>query len=463
MSCAKEIVQSFPASSMLSPGDAKILLRKHEIQPSAADQSSGPSTYHTLACLCIIANLGTAGILFVRREDEHLEHLLNISVIALSANFCACVAIRNDHVINTISRIACSLPQSAPIYIRIVAARVYCHGGVHSGCAISGSFWYIVFTCLCFLVPQGTPAIQLGLTFVSGMALLLLATILIFSHPLMRARFHNLFETIHRFLGWSFVVVLWIQTLLMNLTGADRNRHMFTQRLVLSPAFWLLLVITVLLVYPWTRLRLCAVKSERLSDRVLRLTVAGVMEQPCMTRRFATIPLKETHAFATIPSKDSTAYAVYVCAAGDWTKMLTNKLPEKIWIKGCPTYGATYSSSLFRKVLFVTTGSAIAPVLSVIQSRPVCQTTVLWITKDPLCMFDTKLLQELEAHNKNLFVVNRGHADIGPEEISALAYALHHETQSEAVYVISNRIVTDSVKSNLERNNVPVFGPIFDS
>lgn len=218
-------------------------------------------------------------------------------------------------------------------------------GYVGARCAI----WYLVFTCLCFLGLQQTSGVRLVLSFLSGIAILLLVTILAFAHPSLRARHHNVFESTHRLLGWTFVGTLWLQVTLAALAESAENARTFGQYILMDAPFWLLLV------YPWIQLRSISVEAKTLSDHVLRLTVYHKGEKPCVTRRLATMPLVETHAFATIPGKDGTSYSMYISAAGDWTRGLIGDPPDRIWVKGRPTYDATYSSGLFRKVLFVAT------------------------------------------------------------------------------------------------------------
>jgi len=182
-----------------------------------------------------------------------------------------------------------------------------------------------------------------------------------------------------------------------------------------------------------------------------------------MTRRLATVPLKETHAFATIPGKDGGTYSVYISAAGDWTRRLICNPPSRIWAKGRPVYGATRSSRLFKKVLFVATGSGIAPVLSTVFSRLEKESVIFWITTEPRKKLDTEQLQRLEAYKNNIIIFNAGRDAVQPGRVSAIVYGLHRKHQSEAVFVVSNQRLTEALKRDLERCRVPVFGPIFDS
>jgi NAD(P)H-flavin reductase len=463
MSFSKEVSQSFPESNFKTAEDLNVLISRHEM-PSNHDESSVvPSTYHKLSCLCVLANITVLGCMIVGPEGASPEYLRRSSTIALSANFCACIVIRNEHVINAITAAACSLPHCTPLSIREAAAQIYCHGGVHSGCAISGAIWYLVFTCICFLGPQRASGVRLVLSFISGIAMLLLTAILVFSHPSLRARYHNVFELTHRLLGWAFVCMLWLQVVLAVLAESAGNAGMIGQQLLMDVPFWLLIVSTALLVYPWTQLRSIPVEAQRLSDDVTRLTFPHPGEKSCMTRRLAIKPLIETHAFATVPDKDRKTYSVCISAAGDWTRRLVSNPPSKIWVKGSPVYGATRSSRLFRKVLFVATGSGIAPVLSAVFSRLENEIVIFWITTQPSKKLDLEQLQRLEAYRNNIVIFNAGRDAIEPRKVSAIVYGLHREYRSEAVCVVSNRKLTERVKADLTRWHVPVVGPIFDS
>ena len=420
MSLSKSEFQSFPESSFKTSEELKALVSKYGLTANNNRHSSLHSTYHVLSCLCILANITIAGWMFVGQDLTSLEHLRGKATTALSANFCACIAIRNEHVINMLVRIACSLPHRTPLRIRTSAARIYCHGGVHSGCAISGAIWYLVSTCLCLLASPGASRTRPALSFVSGITMLLLMAILIFAHPSLRARHHNVFELTHRLLGWMFVGTLWLQVILTNIAKSAESAKISGQHLLMDASFWLLVVSTALLIYPWTQLRLVSVEANILSEHVVCLTVHHKNEAPCVTRRLATMPLKETHAFATIPGKDGTSYSMYISAAGDWTQGLIGNPPKRIWVKGRPTYGATYSSGLFRKVLFVATGSGIAPVLSAVLARGVSEVVVFWMTSRPRGQLDDEQLQELEAYRDHVIIHNQSRHNITSADLSLI-------------------------------------------
>lgn len=51
-----------------------------------------------------------------------------------------------------------------------------------------------------------------------------------------------------------------------------------------------------------------------------------------------------------------------ISRAGDWTSKTIENPPSEIWVRGIPTWGMMSVAGLFRKVLFVATGSGIAPI-----------------------------------------------------------------------------------------------------
>ena len=51
-----------------------------------------------------------------------------------------------------------------------------------------------------------------------------------------------------------------------------------------------------------------------------------------------------------------------ISRAGDWMSKTIENPPSEVWVRGIPTRGMMSVASLFRKILFVATGSGIAPI-----------------------------------------------------------------------------------------------------
>ncbi|KAG7093772.1 hypothetical protein E1B28_007420 [Marasmius oreades] len=63
-----------------------------------------------------------------------------------TANLFTSVLMRQDYVINAFFAVFCHyIPQSWPLSIRQLCARVYHLGDIHSGCGVSGTIWLMLF------------------------------------------------------------------------------------------------------------------------------------------------------------------------------------------------------------------------------------------------------------------------------------------------------------------------------
>ena len=69
----------------------------------------------------------------------------------------------------------------------------------------------------------------------------------------------------------------------------------------------------------------------------------------------------EWHGFACIPVPNEKGFSLVVSKAGDWTGEKIAEPPTDIWVRGVPTYGVLRITPLFRRVVFVATGSGIGP------------------------------------------------------------------------------------------------------
>jgi len=399
----------------------------------------------------------------LNQPSTDVKTIAPISATAASVNFCVAILMRNEHVVNMLFRIACSLPLSAPLAIRRRFAKVYSYGGVHSACGVSGTLWYILFTILVIFKYPRKEGIDIAIITSTAATLLLLVTILIFAHPTLRHKLHNQFEATHRFAGWSAVALLWVQTILLAISNANIKHQKLWTALITSVPFWCLIIITCLLAYPWIRLRSRVVRVEPLSKHATRLHFDYENHKPFHVVRLSDSPLKETHGFATIPnySDDRKGYSIIVSNAGDFTNKIITNPPKRLWVKGVPSVGVMRVSLMFRKVLLIATGSGIGPCLSLLQAYPDHPLRLLWSAPSPTSTFGEGILQAIYRSDPNAVVVDT--KKTGRPNLVALAYAMFIEGECEAVVCISNPVVTRKVVYGLETRGVPAYGPIFDS
>lgn len=242
--------------------------------------------------------------------------------------------------------------------------------------------------------------------------------------------------------------LFWVEILLVfNAQAKASGSESYGTLVVKAPAFWFLIVITLFIVLPWIRLRKVIVVPEVLFNHATRIHFDYTRVAPILGIRLATNPLKEWHAFATIPAPDGKYFSVIVSNAGDWTKQQIQHPRQKYWVRGIPVSGVLRMATVFKRVLVVTTGSGIGPCLSMLIARP-----MPWSTANPSQTCGTKVLDAVYEARIN-----------GRPDMVALAYHLYVESQSEALFVISNLALTKKVVYGMESRGIPAYGPIWDS
>ena len=421
------------------------------------------SMYRKLFTFVLAANL-VAFVVFL----SQLRH--NSSVVtygnaatAASANFCAGILMRNEHVVNLLFRLAVCIPRRAPLFIRRQAAKVYSYGGIHSSCGVSGSIWYFLYCALIINQYVSGDGLETALALTTGLTVILLLIILTFAHPHMRMRFHDHYEATHRFAGWAAVACLWLQTMVLVSTSRIALHRSFGKVLITTPSFWFLIAITLCIIYPWTRLRSRKVQVEQLSKHATRLHFDYVPKmETCVAVRLTDVPLKETHGFATIPNyKGTPGFSILISNAGDWTNKIITNPPARLWVKGAPTIGVMRVALMFKPVLVIATGSGIGPCLSLLQSHPDYQMRVIWSAQAPLTTYGSNVVTSVFRADPDAVIVDT--KKTGRGNLLALAYSMYVESKAEAVIIISNPTVTRKVVYGLETRGVPAFGAIFDS
>jgi hypothetical protein len=262
------------------------------------------TVYRRIFCLSFFGNIVALAFLIIHGLLGGPQLSYQGAATAVSANILAAIVVRNEHIVNALFLVFGTWPTRAPLSLRRLFAKVYSYGGIHSGCSVAATAWYIAFVVLLTqnIARVGLSIIRSYLLLVSYVIVFFLAAILVFAHPRIRSAIHNWFEGIHRFLGWSVVVFFWAQTMLLAADTAASSSVPFGMVLVTSPSFWMLLSTTLLIIYPWTRLRLRDVEAEVLSDHCVKLNFSHSNAQYGQAVRLTDAPLRETHAFAVIPN-----------------------------------------------------------------------------------------------------------------------------------------------------------------
>lgn len=258
------------------------------------------TVYRRLFAIVLISNI--VGLIILETRPYQLERYLRSISSAASANFCLAILARQDYIINALFDLYVLIPKSAPLALRRRVAKVYEFGGVHSGAAFCATMWFLRLVILLTLAFQdGTLGDNIpGLALV-WVVLLLFVGIIVFAHPSLRTKQHDVFERTHRFAGWIANALFWVLVVLASNALADRgdDPRSTGQVLVTLPSFWMLTLNTAHTFIPWIRLRKLPATAEPLSNMAVRLHLKANIK-PFYTIRLSDSPLTEWHSLCVL-------------------------------------------------------------------------------------------------------------------------------------------------------------------
>jgi NAD(P)H-flavin reductase len=423
------------------------------------------NTYRRLFTLVTLGNI--AAFIFVLLRDRKTSDILNIT----AANLLVTGLIRNPLVINALYAVMGSLPRSAPLKVRVWAARVFQFGGVHSGCAMAALMWYVAFLTLYTVEVVNGGGLSMAdvwpiaVICIGYSIVVLLLAVIVAALPSIRRRYHNHFEWTHRLGAWSCVALFW--ALLFAVTEQQAIEQQKPVGLVLAstPAFWFNILITLALIQPWLHLRRVRVEPERLSNHVTRLhfdyTTPSFTQGISVSRH----PLTDWHSFATVSDKfdnPSTKFSTVVSRAGDFTGELIDNPPKYLWKRSIPVHGFGNSMTMFGRVLMVATGSGIGPLVGFLGDENRGAMRVIWQTRDPVKTYGQRIIDLVHRMDSDALILDS--TKMGKRtDMVPLVLREFHAFEAEAVCIISNEKMTKKLVFECEARGVPAFGPVFDS
>ncbi|KAF6845514.1 nonribosomal peptide synthetase 12 [Colletotrichum musicola] len=424
----------------------------------------GLNAYRKLFGVIFVANLAVFALLLWNARDAGFSLPLNHLATAVSANLLGAVLLRQDYVVNFLFWACSRVPTSFPLAIRRHFARVYHNGGVHSGCAVSATVWWVIFTGAAtgnFLASETIYPVSIVTLTLTYLILLLLLGILVMAYPTIRAKMHDQFEWTHRFAGWSALALVWAHVI-ATAAGSATPQEPLGITLAKTPALYLVAATTISIALPWMRLRRVKVVPEPLSKHAVRLHFDFTTPGPCTSRgvRITDRPMVEWHAFAAIPEPDGPGFSIVVSKAGDWTKKIIENPPTSIWTRGTPASGVLAVAPLFKKMVLVATGSGIGPCLPVLMERRV-PARVVWSTKNPLKTYGQGIMDTILKADPEALIWDTD--KLGRPNLVQLAYNVYKESGAECVAIISNGPTTNKFVYQMESRGIPAFGPIWDS
>lgn len=424
------------------------------------------SVYRRLCILVIAANVSATVALGANNDLFKLPDSVPHISTAVSINLVVAVLMRQELVVNALFLVVGNLPQSLPLKLRHLAAKVYHYGGIHSGAGISTFLWFLLYnnaiSKLCrsnHVANSYKVAILFFMSIIDGLLIL----IIVFAEPTLRFKIHNIWEVTHRFAGWMTVAAFWTLFGLLAKVQAQQEKSSVGHVFIHSPTFWCLLITTVSLILPWLRLRKVTAEPIQLSDHAVRLRFHHTQFPAGAAQKISYDGLREFHPFAGIAELDNrpNEFSIIISNAGDWTKKTIQNPPTRLWKRGIPMRGVINVATMFKRVIFIATGSGIGPVLSVLKCRDRFACRIIWSTREPEATYQKEIVEYIRKVDPDAIIFNT--SDNGDPDLVHEAYQLYVSHDAEAVFIISNQKVTRKVTYDLECRGVPIFGVIFDS
>ncbi|KAF8517716.1 hypothetical protein BU17DRAFT_49525 [Hysterangium stoloniferum] len=417
------------------------------------------STYRKIFTVIFFANLAAFIAFVVKNKGAPPAPQIGS---AASANLMVAILFRQENFVNLVYEILCCVPHSLPLSIRRRLAKAFHYGGAHSGAGTAAVVWYIMYTAAITrdFLHNRSPAATANLA-TSYVLVTMFCFILASAYPRFRVLFHDYFEAIHRYAGWTALTTFWIHTIFAGhqYRVLEANPPSLGRYLVTSPNFWTLCISTCCTLLSWSRLRRRDVYPEILSDHAIRLHFKYKNMPPFYGLKVSDKPLLEWHAFATIPNEDG-GFSIVVSSAGDWTRKVISEPPKKLWIRGYPLHGLLYTSKLFKKIIVVATGSGIGPCLSLMYAD-ITPRRILWSTPNPEKTYGPKIMNAVLKADPQAVIWNT--RTQGRPDMVAITYKLVVEAQAEAVFIISNPKLTKKVVYGMQTRGIAAYGAIFDS
>ncbi|CAH7677647.1 hypothetical protein BY996DRAFT_4573085 [Phakopsora pachyrhizi] len=352
-------------------------------------------------------------------------------------------------------------PALIPVWFRVKVVGILYHiGGLHSGSGIAALLWILVAFYRHFShLDRHHPIVLISLAICLGCILLTCIT----AFPVFRGPHHNVFELVHRFVGWFGIISTFIFVIASSAWDSKYHRwDVSTGRLVVHPELWFLVAIFLLIISSWITTSKVPVQIYTSSEKASVIRLPGGLTSGLHTR-ISKGGLQEWHIFGSI-SEGKHADCHYVVAAvqGEFTKMLNTEKPQMLYTKTWKPCGLPYFSRMFHKGVAICTGSGIGAVGSTcIQHN---DWFLVWIGPDLEKTYGKEIMNLIcEKISPERRVIWDTRGPLGRPKVFQLLQNVYKSWNAEVALFIGSPDLNKQVLQSSRALKLPVFGSIWDA
>ncbi len=371
------------------------------------------------------------------------------------------VVISRNHYFNNIFFSLCASTKNR--FFHYLAIRL---GELHRSSAIWCVILFVVYVVFKDnILPQSFDLI------IEIFIVFLLIVLLFSSLSFIRNRFHGYFEYSHRYISYIILILLLAYYFIIDIISLHFDKGIFYEL-----DFYLILAIVILVIEPWLCLRKIDLIIASVTSRCTVLIRQGEPRIGTFSR--FSIKDREFHSFADSmwDLDDGRSMAFFIAKVGDGTENLyrlcKNKLAHNegkisLRFRRNRTKGFMSLVPSYSKVMLIATGGGIAPVIPVITLLDNTKIELLWITYDPELEFGheffSRLKYKCQQKNITLSILSSKLLKDDRSLLTKQCVNLSLKSESEAVFIISNHLITIDLLWSFYKNKIRAYGATLDS
>ncbi|CAG8980809.1 hypothetical protein HYALB_00003735 [Hymenoscyphus albidus] len=410
--------------------------------------------FFTFVTLLNLMGIILAALGRFRYADNHLGALV-------LGNLLCAILMRNEMFIRFLYIISIhGLRSWAPLRIKYAVASILQHvGGIHSGCALSGTAW-LVYKIVDIIRHYAHTHYAVIATGVITNLLVIISVLSAF--PWIRNYHHNVFEGHHRFIGWLGLAATWCFVILGNIYDIKLGKwRLDAHSLIGLQELWFAVFMTVFVLIPWCTLRRVPVEVEIPSPKVAVLRFNRGMQQGLLGRISHT-SIMEYHAFGIISEGTKSPYHYMICGVqGDFTKTLVADPPKFLWTRELKFAGVGHASAMFKRGIRICTGTGIGAALSTCIQSP--NWFLIWIGSDQEKTFGSTMTNLIHSYIEPERMIlwdskKRG----GRPDTVQLLKDTWESWGAEVIFITSNIKGNDEMMQGCRAAGLHAFGTLWD-